>query len=417
MSDETKNEDVIEEEKVSELIYYNSNILGNICYKDDEYIVGENEHLKYIGKSNKPTQPIGLTDYAFMFEEREDLVSIDLSDWDMSKATNLIAMFRHCRKLKDISSLENWNVSNVRYMDHMFYCCYELENIISLQKWDVHHVRGMGFMFSDCSKLADISPLGNWFDKNKYNLSISNWIKVLIKGFAIYDISYMFDNCVSLNNILPLKDWDVKSINNFNSLFMGCTSLKDVSPLKEWKVSFYSNKEDMFSEVDFKSQNRMIDKVNTYKIVDRSNKDLNKHIMKLYKKMLQNNSNTSNRYYCCSEVFDLIKYINNNNLVTFIPSYYILCLFKLIDYSIIDNLNDINNNMKNLVCNNYSPYHMYSLHQLYYDEYFKFSASVLYFKMYQFKDSIMITTDLWDSVKYYSIRSNNMCKAYINCKY
>ena len=110
MSDETKNEDVIEEEKVSELIYYNSVKLGNICYLSDQFEINSDDGLlHYIGTTTKPTQPIGLKNYSYMFAARCHLETIDLSEWNMSEVEDISYMFSYCKSLRDISSLVNLN--------------------------------------------------------------------------------------------------------------------------------------------------------------------------------------------------------------------------------------------------------------------------------------------------------------------
>lgn len=86
----------------------------------DDGIYPREFNLRYIGKSNKPTQPVGLTDYSYMFDNRSDLETIDLSDWDMSEAVSIYSMFFGCTKLKEIIGIEDWDVSKVTQKSLVF---------------------------------------------------------------------------------------------------------------------------------------------------------------------------------------------------------------------------------------------------------------------------------------------------------
>ena len=86
----------------------------------DDGIYPREFNLRYIGKSNKPTQPIGLTDYSYMFDNRFDLETLDLSDWNMSEAVSIYSMFFGCTKLKEIIGIEDWDVSKVTQKSLVF---------------------------------------------------------------------------------------------------------------------------------------------------------------------------------------------------------------------------------------------------------------------------------------------------------
>ena len=89
----------------------------------------------------------------------------DISDWDVSKVTNMEFMFYGCRNFnQDISS---WNVSNVTNTNGMFFMCESFNQDIST--WDVSNVTNMGYMFYEC--------------KN-FNQDISSWDVSNVKDMA-----------------------------------------------------------------------------------------------------------------------------------------------------------------------------------------------------------------------------------------
>ena len=83
---------------------------------------------------------------------------IDISDWDVSNATNMSYMFYMCKELKSVGNISGWDVSNVTDMSSMFYdCTYFNQNISS---WDVSNVIGMSYMFTWCESFNQ--DLSNW---------------------------------------------------------------------------------------------------------------------------------------------------------------------------------------------------------------------------------------------------------------
>ena len=81
--------------------------------------------------------------------ERTDFKYIDISDWDVSNATNMSYMFYMCKELKSVGNISGWDVSNVTDMSSMFYGCTYFNQDIS--NWDVSKVKYKIDMFDKCS--------------------------------------------------------------------------------------------------------------------------------------------------------------------------------------------------------------------------------------------------------------------------
>ena len=71
-------------------------------------------------------------------------------------------MFKGCKSLTDINSLQNWNTQQVTNMYGMFEGCTSLNDITSLQNWNTTKVTDMSWMFEGCTSLVDLSSLSNW---------------------------------------------------------------------------------------------------------------------------------------------------------------------------------------------------------------------------------------------------------------
>lgn len=135
----------------------------------------------------------------------------DISNWDVSKVTNMWGMFKGIGFFnQDIS---NWDVSNVFIMNEMFYGAEYFNQ--SLSNWDVSNVRSMNRMF-----------YGAW----KFNQNLSNW-----DVSTVLFMDSMFEYATHFNQ--DLSNWDVVNIVDCQSFssdtpqwtlpkpnFTGCTN-------------------------------------------------------------------------------------------------------------------------------------------------------------------------------------------------
>ena len=114
--------------------------------------------------------------------EKTDFKYIDISDWDVSNATNMSYMFYMCKELKSVGNISGWDVSNVTNMSSMFYGCTGLTNAPELpattlsnfcynsmfygcesfnqdlSNWDVSNVKFKGHAFRYCPIKEEYKP-------------------------------------------------------------------------------------------------------------------------------------------------------------------------------------------------------------------------------------------------------------------
>ena len=122
------------------------------------------------------------TYYRGIFQETK-FKYIDISDWDVSNATDMKVMFYNCVVLKSVGDISKWDVSNVINMSAMFDSCEELESVGDISKWDVSNVTDMRFMFLGCKK---------------FNQDISKWNVSNVTGRV-----GMFYNCLIKDEYKP----------------------------------------------------------------------------------------------------------------------------------------------------------------------------------------------------------------------
>ena len=149
------------------------------------------------------------TDMSGMFEGFKLLKYVNLSNLDTSNITNLQNMFRGCNKLKEIKGINKFNTSNVTNMNGMFGDCEELE-YLDISGFDTTNVKSLSWTFSKCHKLKEIKGI------NKFNTS------------NVTEMVAMFEECKQLEN-LDLSNFDTSAVTNMNVMFTDCTKLKELN--------------------------------------------------------------------------------------------------------------------------------------------------------------------------------------------
>lgn len=90
----------------------------------------------------------GMSDASYMFNDCENMQSLDLSNFDTSRVTKMTRMFGDCHSLKSLD-LSSFDTSNVTVMDDMFFNCISLPSV-DLSNFDTSKVTDMAGMFSVC---------------------------------------------------------------------------------------------------------------------------------------------------------------------------------------------------------------------------------------------------------------------------
>lgn len=113
------------------------------------------------------------------YTARLNSTTVDISEWEMSQATDLSYMFKNCEYIEEIK-LSDWNVTNVRKFIGMFSLCDKLKTL-DLSKWKTLSAQNMKYMFNKCEKLETIGDISKWNIKQ------------------VLDFNHMFDQCHNLS--------------------------------------------------------------------------------------------------------------------------------------------------------------------------------------------------------------------------
>lgn len=117
-----------------------------------------------------------VTNMSNFFMSCGSLTEIDVSSFDTSNVTNMEGMFRNygggtvSSKLRRIIGIEKFNTSKVTTMKNMFQGHSLLESL-DLSKWDISKVTDISAMFSNCTALSSIVGISNWDLSNATNFN------------------------------------------------------------------------------------------------------------------------------------------------------------------------------------------------------------------------------------------------------
>ena len=97
-----------------------------------------------------------VTNMSFMFHGCSALTSLDLTNFNTANVTYMDNMFNGCSALTSLD-LTNFNTAKVTYMNNMFEGCSALTTIYASDKFDTDNVRNSLDMFTGCKSLKDYS--------------------------------------------------------------------------------------------------------------------------------------------------------------------------------------------------------------------------------------------------------------------
>ncbi len=195
-----------------------------------------------------------VTGMAFMFGRAENLTSLNLSNWGVTRNVTNVAMsgmFAYTTTLTDLN-LTNFKTTNVVRMNNMF----EESGVTSLdiQDWDVTEVLSFRYMFYDADSLTtlDLTDWGVGRSASTVDMyamfgsmsALTNLTLTNFKTTNVTNMSSMFSNTSGLTS-LDLSDWDVTNVTNMSSMFSDTSRLTSLD-LSDWDVTNVTNMNYMF---------------------------------------------------------------------------------------------------------------------------------------------------------------------------
>ncbi|MBQ3409715.1 MAG: InlB B-repeat-containing protein [Clostridia bacterium] len=241
-----------------------------------EIYIGQNGGVKANPNSNK------------LFNFYSNATYMDLSNLITDDVTTMIAMFQRCEKLQNIDGEENWKTDNVECLTATFNNCPSLTSLdvsdfntekvtdmqqlfngcssltsLDLTEFNTEKVTSMRNMFSGCSSLTNLD-VSRFNTKNVTTMKamFDNCYKITsldISNFdtrKVTDMSYMFaiggdaydsGGRSSLTNIVFGENFKTDNVTTMEAMFQYCSKLTNID-LSDWNTSKVTNMNYMFSE-------------------------------------------------------------------------------------------------------------------------------------------------------------------------
>ena len=164
-----------------------------------------------------------------MFRNMSSLISLDLSNFDTSKVTNMSYMFFNTSSLA-LLNLSNFDTSQVMNMDSIFRSMTNLTTL-NLSNFNTSKVTDMSSMFSDMHNLTTLN-LSNFNTSkvmymNRMFSDMHNLINLNISNFDTSQVTDMHDMFSNIKNLtaLDLSNFNTSKVTDMGFMFYGMSSL------------------------------------------------------------------------------------------------------------------------------------------------------------------------------------------------
>ncbi|MBM6870635.1 BspA family leucine-rich repeat surface protein [Pseudoflavonifractor phocaeensis] len=157
--------------------------------------------------------------------DTENVTKLDLSSFDTSKVTGMLAMFYRCSNLTELD-VSGFDTSQTVEMKSMFYGCSGLSEL-DVSNFDTSQVKSMEYLFFGCSSLNDLDMSS--FDTsqvtNMYGMFAvcSNLSELNVSSFdtsQVTDMRWMFGLCYGLQE-LDVSGFDISQVVDMYGMFDG----------------------------------------------------------------------------------------------------------------------------------------------------------------------------------------------------
>ena len=187
-----------------------------------------------------------------MFRNMSSLISLNLSNFDTSKVTNMSYMFFNISSLT-LLNLSNFDTSQVMNMDSIFRGMTNLATI-DLSNFDTSKVTDMSSMFSDMHNLTTLN-LSNFNTSkvvymNRMFSDMHNLTDLNVSNFDTSQVTDMHDMFSNVRNLtaLNLSNFNTSKVTDMGFMFYGMSSLTSLN-LSNFNTSNVIDMSSMLAEM------------------------------------------------------------------------------------------------------------------------------------------------------------------------
>ena len=181
-----------------------------------------------------------VTNFYSIFGGNDKLTTLNLTGWDTSAAKDMGQMFYVCNALTTINGLSSFNTANVTDMSGMFHGCKAMTSL-DLSNFNTAKVKTLSMMFYQCSNLEtvkltsfDTSNVTNLYAMFQYCSKLKTVDLSSFNTAKVTTMRSMFGSCKAIES-LDLSSFDTSAVTNMSATFDGCQTLQTVTLGKDFK--------------------------------------------------------------------------------------------------------------------------------------------------------------------------------------
>ena len=175
-----------------------------------------------------------VTNFYSIFGGNDKLTTLNLTGWDTSAAKNMGQMFYVCNALTTINGLSSFNTANVTDMSGMFHGCKAMTSL-DLSNFNTAKVKTLSMMFYQCSNLEtvkltsfDTSNVTSLYAMFQYCYKLKTADLSSFNTAKVTNMRSMFGSCEAVEN-LDLSSFDTSAVTNMYAAFDGCHKLQEIT--------------------------------------------------------------------------------------------------------------------------------------------------------------------------------------------
>ena len=208
-------------------------------YSDNDIVAWyDNWIIYYYTEANKIYLNSGSNN---MFVNFNNLINIDMTNWDTSKVKTMEKMFFQCASITWLD-LWGWDTSNVTSMYDIFRWSNNLREL-NLSWWNfTKYCSSLNlsmWLTSNIKKLNMTNTVYSWI-MNEFFYSLWGLQELILDGVDTSNVTSMA-KMFSFNNFtwLDLSSFDTSNVTNMFQMFMGCSKLEELN-MSWWDFTHYS---------------------------------------------------------------------------------------------------------------------------------------------------------------------------------
>ena len=205
--------------------------------KDGTVVMWVDDDTMYISSQSSGQVVYANPDSSYLFScydysMAEEMHSIDVSNLDTSRVTNMHKMFANLYNIQTIISLDNFNTSKVTDMSYMFEENNALESL-DLSSFNTSKVKNMAYMFQGTNEITELDlskfDTSKVTDMNSMFLTMTSIETLDLSSFNTTNVTKMeemFAECSSLKTIFASENFVITNVTeNANSVFYSCEEI------------------------------------------------------------------------------------------------------------------------------------------------------------------------------------------------